>query len=146
MFVCSFLATLLIITIAIPKLPHSEITEVRTQTLGISQRQLLGHNLQYDAIENFSTYKHINDILPISSNMTKTINNNSTSANKQNNISQQPFLNITDNQSGKFKKFGNFTQILQGTRRGFNDTVSKDIENQTLNMKENRSKTSEFTP
>ena len=44
-----------------------------------------------------------------------------------------------DNQSCKFKKFGNFTQILQGTRLGFN--ISH------LNSNENGSNViSEFTP
>jgi hypothetical protein len=97
-------------------------------------------------------YKKIYDIYNVAENMTKIIKNGTLNDKEQNNSrtssSHEPAVSdINTSQSGKFKKFGNFTQIIHGTRLGFNDTTSSRTKNQTLKENENRSvKTSEFTP
>jgi hypothetical protein len=56
--------------------------------------------------------------------------------------------NNDENQSGKFKKFDNFTQIKHGTRLGFDTNTSNVIRNQTSirNNVSTSNSTNEFTP
>lgn len=130
------LVTTLLIMIAIPA------SYSYTPTLDSSQHSQNLFN---------KVYNNIYGIYNIAENMTKIIKNGTSNDTKQNNStssSHQPSVSDTNtSQSGKFKKFGNFTQILHGTRLGFNGATSSKTKNQTLNENENRSvKTSEFTP
>jgi hypothetical protein len=71
----------------------------------------------------------------------------STEANLTSPDQSLPNNNNDENQSGKFKKFDNFTQIKHGTRLGFDTNTSNAIRNQTSIKNNNTSNsTNEFTP